>query len=132
MGEHLSFLWNRLAAGDPQLKGEGSFVAPFLTESEYFKHLAKGFGRIEEKYLNKSRQAMIDGVDFDEAMPYSKKLKALYFHKWAAPEYAGFEIATHAKKLVYLYDYWHCDCYVDCYYYCVDCAMAPFENNKFL
>merc|ERR1712154_429097 len=39
--EHLPFLWNRLAAGDPQLFGEGSFVAPFLTETEYFRHLAK-------------------------------------------------------------------------------------------
>ena len=95
--EHLSFLWNRLSAGDPQLKGEGSFVSPFLTESEYFKHLAKGFGRIEDKFENRSRQAVIDGVEFDEHMPYSKKLKALYFHKWEAPEYAGFE-AVHAKN----------------------------------
>merc|ERR1712056_117073 len=63
--EHLSFLWNRLAAGDPQLKGGGSFVSPFLSESQYFKHLAKGFGRIEDKFVNASKQAMIDGVEFD-------------------------------------------------------------------
>jgi len=95
--EHLSFLWNRLAAGDPQLKGEGSFVSPFLSESQYFKHLAKGFGRIENKFVNASKQAMIDGVEFDKEMPFSKKLKALYFHKWEAPEYAAFE-SIHAKN----------------------------------
>merc|ERR1712129_21928 len=95
--DHLSFLWNRLAAGDPQLSGEGSFVSPFLSESQYFKHLAKGFGRIEDKFVNESKQAMIDGTDFDKEMPFSKKLKALYFHRWEAPQYAAFE-SIHAKN----------------------------------
>jgi len=92
--EHLPFLWNRLAAGDPALFGEGSFVAPFLTESEYFRHLAKGFGRIEEHHEDAALRAAEKGVEFTDTMPYTKKLKALYFHKWEAPAYAGQRSAT--------------------------------------
>jgi len=89
--EHLQFLWNRLDAGDPKLFGEGSYVAPFLSEHEYFHHLAKGFGRIEEKFEEKAQQAIIDEVEFDETMPFSRKLKALYFYKWKPPNYIGLE-----------------------------------------
>eukprot|EP01084_Bolivina_argentea_P289499 497154_1 len=86
--EHLKFLWNRLDAGDPKLFGEGSFVAPFLTEHEYFRHLAKGFSRIEEKFEQAAIEAEEQEIEFNEVMPYGKKLKALYFHKWTPPVYA--------------------------------------------
>eukprot|EP00486_Rosalina_sp_Unknown_P012647 CAMPEP_0201592626 /NCGR_PEP_ID=MMETSP0190_2-20130828/190474_1 /ASSEMBLY_ACC=CAM_ASM_000263 /TAXON_ID=37353 /ORGANISM="Rosalina sp." /LENGTH=513 /DNA_ID=CAMNT_0048051491 /DNA_START=380 /DNA_END=1918 /DNA_ORIENTATION=- len=85
--EHLSFLWNRLPSGDPALFGDGSFVAPFLTENEYFRHLAKGFSKIDQRFEDAALKAAEDGVDFDDELPYTKKLKALYFHKWEAPEY---------------------------------------------
>merc|ERR1712176_174150 len=97
--EHLPFLWNRLAAGDPQLFGEGSFVAPFLTETEYFRHLAKGFGRIEEHFLERATEAADEDVEFTEVMPYSKKLKGTYFKKWTPPEYAN----TSSSSTWYIY-----------------------------
>jgi len=49
-GEHLRFLWIRMPAGDPSLLGQGTFVAPFLTELEYFKHVSRGFSGIEEEF----------------------------------------------------------------------------------
>lgn len=96
--EHLPFLWNRLPSGDPSLFGEGSFVAPFLSENEYFRHLAKGFAKIEERYNDAALKAEEDGIEFDQVMPFSKKLKALYFHKWNAPEYA-----TKSSNTWYIY-----------------------------
>merc|ERR1712113_310601 len=86
-GEHLRFLWIRMPAGDPSLLGQGSFVSPFLTELEYFKHVSRGFSGIEEDFKLAAETAQKNGEKFHEKMPYSKALKGLYFKKWTPPHY---------------------------------------------
>jgi len=72
--EPLTFLWNRLPAGDPSDLGDGAFVAPFLNEEDYTFHLRKGFKAIDAKY---------GGQDIS---PYSKALQAMYFKHWQPPK----------------------------------------------
>merc|ERR1712130_447851 len=79
--EPLTFLWNRLPAGDPTLLGEGSFVSPFLNEKDYTFHLRKGFSLMTTKY---EAIAAENGVNVED-ISYSKALQALYFKKWIAP-----------------------------------------------
>lgn len=86
-GEHLRFLWIRMPAGDPSQLGEGAFVAPFLTELEYFKHVSRGFSGIEEEFKLSAETAQRNGEKFQEQMPYTKALKGLYFKKWTPPHY---------------------------------------------
>jgi len=71
--EPLTFLWNRLPAGDPTLLGEGSFVSPFLNDKDYSFHLRKGFSLMEEKYADADTES------------YTKALQAMYFKEWEAP-----------------------------------------------
>ena len=79
--EPLTFLWNRLPAGDPTLLGDGSFVSPFLNDKDYSFHLRKGFSLMDAKYESIAAEHGVDVADIS----YSKALQALYFKKWEAP-----------------------------------------------
>eukprot|EP01083_Nonionella_stella_P285847 972962_1 len=86
-GEYLRFLWVRMPVGDPSQLGDGAFVAPFLTELEYFKHVSRGFSSLEDEFKEAAAEAKANGVKFDGKMPFTKALKGLYFQKWKPPTY---------------------------------------------
>merc|ERR1712176_1049982 len=94
--EHLPFLWTRLDIGNPQNQGDGSFVAPFLTQDEYFEQCENGFAKIKE-LAPKQGDDNDDNADHDKdddedadaivIEPFTEELKGLYFGRWAAPDY---------------------------------------------
>eukprot|EP00488_Nonionellina_sp_1-RS-2012_P002443 TRINITY_DN46_c0_g1_i4.p1 TRINITY_DN46_c0_g1~~TRINITY_DN46_c0_g1_i4.p1 ORF type:complete len:450 (-),score=153.57 TRINITY_DN46_c0_g1_i4:221-1570(-) len=86
-GEYLPFLWKRIPAEDPSNFGEGQSIVPFMSETEYFNHVAAGFSDIEDDYNERKQQAKKGHTKFTEKMRFTKALKRLYMEKWKPPVY---------------------------------------------